>query len=241
MLISPNLQAVLERLRPYGLEGHASFPHGEASSMRHGKQGEPLSAWFTRCVDTHLGGDPARCRLEPNIALLAQVRWSAGTSIQYANMQAIVALDGDLDDLYLGEPVCTQYLRLDFDPQRLGLLFREPHPHIHVHPTGEPRLTMPSAGNVVVAFLESLYRNYHHDAWQRWVTEVWNTKAPEAGTGQDPLNAIIGAFKAGQAGILRDRFATPLDRLRQYLRAEADAAYPGRLDEQWLSLLGYSL
>lgn len=240
-MISHSMQAVLQCLRPHGPEGTASFPPGGASSMRHGKQREPLSAWFSRCVDTHLGGDPAPCQLEANIALLSEVRWQDDTSIQYANMQAIVVLNGNLADLYCGEQVCTQYLRLDFDPNNLGLLFREPHPHIHVHPTGEPRLAMTSSGNVVVAFLELLYRNYHHDAWQDWVTGVWNKRAPEAGKESDPLRHILRAFQTNKGDVLRERYAEPLGRLRQYLRAEADAAYPGRVDEQWLSLLDYSL
>lgn len=242
-MISESMRRVLYCLRPHGPQGQASYPpRWNASNQRHGKHARPAAEWFRQCVDNWLDGDPMSCKLEPNIGVLAEVQWRNGREIVYANLQAVIVQGGDLEDLYLDQDdeVFVHYLRLDFDLQNTGLLFREPQPHIHVYPKGEPRLAMSGSGNIVVAFLEFLYRNYRYREWEAWVSDVWKKRASDATTDENPLPRIIKAFDANKADYLYQN-ERHVGRLKNYLRQEADAAYPGRVPEKWLRLFDYSV
>ena len=62
------------------------------------------------------------------------------------------------------------YLRLDFDLENLGPLLKEAQPHVHSRPAREPRLNAPlgSGGNVVVDFIEFIFKTYRHAEWHAW-------------------------------------------------------------------------
>jgi hypothetical protein len=87
--------------------------------------------------------------------------------IEYANLQALLA-EVSIADFANGagtEP--HRYLRADHDTSALGPLLKEPLPHLHVEPDGEPRfpLQLTAATDLVGWFLDFVYRNYFYDHW----------------------------------------------------------------------------
>lgn len=241
-LIAPAVENVLQALHPRTRSGEASFPPGlKTGGARFSSSHPSVGIWFREVVDAHVPDCQVRkWSLEDNIFVFAHVRWKDGMDLEYANLQAVVVDGGDTEDLYLrageDEPV-AQYLRVDFDLARLGPVLKEPQPHCHAQPRGEPRFSLPTDGNLIVAFLDFLYRNYRHDIWLDWAREVWARHTPPSD--EDPLESIVTAFQTGKAELLRSHFARPLRRWKRLLREES-ARYPLRVHRDWLELLLYA-
>lgn len=242
LTFSDGTDNVLLKLKPWGRpRGSVTFPSdGDILAARWHPSDMTVDDWFRRCVDTIFQGNPYNCAVADNIGLIASIRWEHKTELVYANFQTIIVLAEDLESLYLGECLPCQYMRLDMDLDNLGPLFKEPLPHIHSSTRREPRFAfnMGDSGNLLMDFLEFVYKNYRYDDWIRWVGEVWRKKAPDAGEPDDPLFPIMAAFQNGKAGVLRE-FEDALQRMKEYLRDAKDSAYPLRLNKEWPELLNY--
>jgi len=245
--VSPGVDNVLRALDPGRQpEGRRSFPPRlPRDAARYTDSHGSTREWFREAVDAHVPDQQvARWAVEDNIFIFAVVEWEGYSSISFARLQAVVVNGGDVEDLYLLEPghedeLDVQYLRLDFDLQNPGRIFKDPQPHLHSRPLHEPRFGLPTDGNVVVGFLDLIYRNYKHEAWLGWAERVWSRRGG-FGPENDPLPAIVAAFESGETGILRDQFSDHLGRLKNLLREEADG-YPLRVEPAWADLLTFAL
>lgn len=138
-----------------------------------------------RLVDSPLQGELQACRIEENLLFL-QFGLEAQRRFRHLRCQALAAIGGTLEDVYLGTAgVQTRYLRLEYeaDPLMLGELFSHPVVHVHAQPEEAPRFALESVApgdTVLLDFLDFLYRNFCHPAWSRWANAVWRRAAPTA-------------------------------------------------------------
>jgi hypothetical protein len=161
----------------------------------------------------------------------------------YANIQTIVTAS-DLEDYYLDLNAQAIYLRLDFDYKTLGDPFSHPLAHIHVEGDLSPRFALEggTSGNIVVDYLEFLYRNYVPVKWLRWAEREWNRKFDAtAGPGEvNHFSAIVDAFATSQFPILRDHTAL-LSRIKRTLQERKDELFTFHMEGADRELLEYPL
>ncbi len=223
---SESVDRLLQAIRPYG-QARVCFPRSLNGADCRRDEGESLQQWFVRMVDQYCQGDPNLVALEDNIAVFVRTEWRGRTQLRYANIQSVIATC-DLDGYYLGENATAIYLRLDFDYKTLGDPFSHPLAHIHVDGDLSPRFALDggACGNIVVDYLEFLYRNYVPLKWLRWVRREWSKQFAEipAQDAVDPLPAIVAAFASSQFEILRD-YSTQIDRIKRMLRRKKDELF----------------
>jgi hypothetical protein len=179
-----------------------------------------------RLVNDFCEGHPKRVAIEDNIAVFLRLVWKNKKRLLYANIQTLVATD-DLEDYYLGAGGEAIYLRLDFDYTTLGDPFSHPLAHIHVEGALSPRFALDggTSGNIVVDYLEFIYRHYVPLKWRRWAEKVWGQEyAPASENDADPFQVIMEAFASSQFDILRDNSAT-LGHIKRALRRRKDEVF----------------
>ena len=239
---SIGVDRLLQDIRPYG-RTESCYPRllDDAQSRR--KANECLQQWFVRMVDQFCAGDPKVVALEDNLAVFVRLGWKDKKQLLYANIQT-VRTTCDLDDYYLGTGVEAIYLRLDFDYQTLGDPFSHPLAHIHLEGDLSPRFALDGGneGNIVVDYLEFLYRNYVPRKWLQWVQSEWAEEfARSAVEGAiDPLPAIVRAFASSQFHVLRG-YATQMERIKQMLRKRKDKLFDLHMDGSDRVILEYPL
>jgi len=239
---SVGVDRLLQAIHPHG-RPETSFPlaMGDEDSRR--RSGERLNPWFVRMVDQFCAGEPRLAALEDNLAIFGRFQWEGGNRLLYANVQAIYTI-GDLDVYYLGAPTEAIYLRLDFDYRTLGGLFSHPLAHVHVEGDLSPRFALEGGdnGNIIMDFLEFLYRTYAHDKWLAWVKREWSRHiaSTRAGGTADPLPIILQAFESSRFRDLRS-YATDLERIKRVLRRRKDELFKPRVDSSDRVLLEYPL
>lgn len=241
---SPGVDNVITCLMPWDrCVGEAFFPSEWKPGGGKFETSDTAHTWFQRCVDKDLSGNIDRCKIEENIALFAGIKWKNNTEITYANCQVLIVIGGDLDAFYCGEPLECQYLRLDFDPNCLGAIFKESIPHVHCKGNGEPRFHIDSlsTGNVLIDFLDFVYRNYGHDQWVDWARNNWDMELRRMGLSDDPFEAIIEAFKSSKSDILCCKYNTHIEAMKRCWRDSKDKLYPLRVQMAMLNLLSYNL
>ena len=161
----------------------------------------------------------------------------------YANVQTVVAAN-DLEDYYLDVNGQAQYLRLDFDSKSLGVPFS--HPLVHVHVEGElsPRFALDGgdSGNIIVDYLDFLYRNYAPMKWLKWAEREWNRELASAIEKRRvvPFSTIADAFSTNQLDFLRDH-AGLLNRFKRCIRRRKDEFFRFHMDASDRELLEYPL
>lgn len=123
-----------------------------------------------------LASQPDLATIEDNIAVFLKLTWKDRKRLVYANIQTIITTSNLEDYYYLGVDAEAQYLRLDFDYKTLGDPFSHPLAHIHVEGDLSPRFALEggNSGNIIVDYLEFLYRNYVADKWLEWAEREWN-------------------------------------------------------------------
>ena len=165
--------------------------------------------------------------------------WYGKKQLGYANIQTIRA-SCDLDDYYLADEAEAIYLRLDFDYKTLGDPFSHPLAHIHIEGDLSPRFALDggTSGNIVVDYLEFLYRDYAPETWLQWVQREW-AKQFESATPDaiDPLPIIVAAFTSSQFQILRD-YSNHIDRIKQFLRKKKDELFDLHINGDERVILG---
>ncbi len=242
VLFSVAVDDLLQAVRPYG-RGESAFPPllDEAGTRRN--TGETLRRWFVRVVDQFCGGDPKRSAIEDNIAVFMKLSWTQRKRLIYANVQTIVAAC-DLEDYYLGVNAEAQYLRLDFDYSTLGDPFSHPLAHLHVEGDLSPRFALDggNAGNILVDYLEFLYRNFVPAKWIRWAEREWGREFAATARVDDVnhFSTIIDAFETSQFQILRDHAAL-LTRVKRTLRKRKDEAFALHMEGADREILEYPL
>lgn len=235
--ISAGLDNVLILLRQRRGD-RSSFPRGFTLEGGRVGKSESIGMWFKRCVDELLGGDVGRCKVEDHLALFAVVHWRDKQTMSHVSCQAVIVQQGIVDHLYRDPGLRAQYLRLDYDLTALGAMFREPTPHVHVHPDGEPRFGLPTSRNVLMDFLDFVYRNYCYETWLRWATSVWEREARLRGRDPAIIEQVQRAFDTANCAAL-GRFSADLDRMKRAWRAERDALWPHVVPDRETSLLCY--
>ncbi len=199
LFLSERVEALLASLSAAGRPtGTSSFPatitRKNRSSLRC-SQTENLADWFRRCVEELCHGDTNHCEIEENMALFGYLEWREPGTLSYATINILCA-DCSLVDFYLDEDNNrrAQYLRLDLDYESLGPIFVHPLPHIHAvchEPVARFELDEFGSSNIVIDFLEFVYRNLQHDKWLNWERKAGH--GTESGTG--PLLTIWASRK----------------------------------------------
>lgn len=239
---SIGVDRLLQCIRPYG-RAESSYPPelGDAPSRR--KSDECLHQWFVRLTDQFCDGNPKLAALENNLAVFVRLGWKGKRQLIFANIQTIYTTC-DLDNYYLGEEAEAMYLRLDFDYQTLGDPFSHPLAHIHLEGDLSPRFALDggNSGNIIVDYLEFLYRNYVPGKWLHWVQRVWadDFVSPAGEEAIDPLPIIVSAFKSSQFHILREH-ATQLNRIKHALRKRKDELFDLQMEGPDRVILEYPL
>src|ERR1043166_2576644 len=126
-------------------EGKLSFPpgHGWRDGLSDVNKNENVHDWFRRVVGSEDKADSriSECAVREDLALLGTIIW-ARNGVQFCGFQALITTGGNLRDYYLTQSpqdIHPTYYRLDLDMSIPGPLFKEPLPHIHCVPHGEPR------------------------------------------------------------------------------------------------------
>ena len=199
---------------------------------------ENLHGWFGRLVDKYCQGEPLRAGIEENIALMANFRWEKGR-LMYASVSTLIT-GPTLEDYYLAGGGAT-YLRLDLNYKTLGEPFSHPLAHIHVGDADSPRFALDggTSGNVVMDFLEFIYRHYAHERWLRWVRRQWLPKDADQQR-IDQFDRIVKAFRESEFHILRDH-AHEISRIKHALREAKDSLFDAHMDGLDRIILEYPL
>lgn len=252
---SYGVDALLQRLSPQSrgeTAGERGFPEtvkGRRAELRFQGRGESVHQWFRRCADTFML-EPGRQKidwdrwaLEPNLAAFATVAWNGG-ELAYATIN-VLRTNGSLQDYYdstaedraseiLRDDLQAQYLRLDLDYGTLGPIGTHPLPHIHFSPDDPPRITMHAgqSTNVVVDFLDFIYRHHYHEKWLGWARRAWRFRGSDQRNGpaeRDPFEEIVAAYQRSKIDRLRDLRAD-VEQLAAVLTRAKDDLYSLRLN-----------
>ena len=218
-----NLEQLFLRIRPHG-RPYTTFPENLVDA-RVGAS-ESLHDWFRRLVDNSCQGDTRNCEIEENIALFGEFSWSNKKEIEVANVTVLV-LPIRLDDYYFDGPQGNEesYFRLDYDTKTLGTPFSHPVPHIHVSGHSSLRFSLDGeSGNILIDFIEFIYRHFKPGVWQSWAEEVWNEnylgvkKLPDL---DNPFYRLMDAFKESKFGVLQENAAN-LEQLKSLLATKKE-------------------
>jgi hypothetical protein len=240
--LSQGVENLLHVLSPWGRpEGESVFPAGLKADVPRAKDEDSARTWFVRVVDTVLEGNVQSCAVEPQLGLFASLRWREGDQLQFVRMHALVC-EGTLEELYWdeAETLAAYYLRLDYDLSALGGLFSHPQPHVHVTPW-KFALRFPAdmaeTGNVVMDFLDFIYRNFFHDRWMDWARATWAHEADRR-VMQNLFEPISEAFRASKPGVLsQPAYAESLRMMKRTLRERRDSLFSLRVPLELSRLL----
>ena len=233
---SPGFRNFLELIKPYGRK-EVLFPSGVAEA-RIGKQ-EHVHPWFRRLVDSALDSHVERCAVEENMGVFARLQYrDKGEIITHVNLQVLVT-ETDLETYYLNPDTRARYFRLDYDPDRLGPIFKEPLPHVHSRPVGAPRFSMwAPTGNVVVDFFDFIYRNFYHENWLGWAKHAYSRW--QRSTGTDIFVPIEEAFKTKDGHtVLVSEYEKQLRDIKSACRTLKDRIFTARINAHSSKLLTY--
>jgi hypothetical protein len=235
---SDGVDRLLAAVRPHG-RPETAFPDKLIVTDTRRTSGETLHAWFVRLVDQYCASDPNLVALEENVAVFAKFKWEKDRLI-YASVPTLVA-GCTLVDFYLDPNAGATYFRLDVDYATLGEPFSHPLAHVHVGVADSPRFALDggSSGNVVVDFLEFVYRNEVPAKWLRWARREWLSERDDE-LRASQFDRIVRAFHERQFGVLRQDVHV-LTRIKRMLRASKDDLFKSHLNGADRELLEYPL
>ena len=241
---SEGVEAIVRAINPYSQTvGHKWYP--PKWDPQAGKQlgSEPLLDWYRRCVDTYFGGSPDRYAIEENFASFVSVRWVEETKLTYVSAQAIIVRNKTLRSYYAGGSNEVQYLRLDYNGSRIGPMFKEHWPHIHIEEGGEPRFPSDysTTGNIVIDFYDFIYRNYYHAKWMEWAELIYDAHASNLGIVINPFPAVQQAFNANQIPFLTGKYRQYIEQMKRAWRHNNDKLLPLFVDNERCRFLSYTV
>lgn len=242
VMLSEGVSNVLQMLRSHS-RPETNFPVGLSAAATRRASGETLRQWFKRlvhkyCSDKEYCSDkPGRVAIEENIAIFASLEWGTKDKkdlLRFASMSVLIA-PCDLDT-FLKKDCEATCLRLDVNCKTLGFPFSHPLAHVHVEGSSQLRFALDGgiAGNVVLDYLEFIYRTFVPIKWERWARKVWLSHRDDEAT----FNQIVTAFKENQFSVLRE-YAAPISELKKLLRKAKDSAFKGYLSSVDREILEY--
>lgn len=238
ILFSDEIDKLLKLLRPYG-RPETAFPTAHNITDTRRNSGETLHQWFVRFVDKYCSGDPKQTAIEPNIALLAKCKWDKNL-LGYASLSTLVAQCA-LGDYYREGTAEAVYFRLDLNYETLGKPFS--HPLVHIHGWGEhdPLFSLDGGtnGNIVVDFLEFVYRNYVPNKWLKWARSQW-LSTQKTQKDEDSFDLIERAFGENQFDILKQQ-TNLISRIKRVLREAKDQKFTSHMLGADREILEYPL
>jgi hypothetical protein len=227
---TPGLERVARWFRSvsHGQPGRSSFPPPwSPDDFERKAEDETLREYFERVVDDGLDEELERNAIEESALVLISLSCNDDT-LQQLTVEGFVTRGPPLLDAYLADSP-PQYLRFDYDPRAPGPLFKEPQPHLHVEPSGEPRLgvSCPEERSLLAAFFDVLYRNYFQDKWMEWVDDQWERIARRT---QDwnlgHLETIAETYSRGNLTALREQHGTEFRALKTAVSEELNDFFP---------------
>lgn len=234
---SDGVDKVVALVRPYS-RPETAFPAAlDVADTRRGSA-EDLHGWFVRLVDKYCQGDPLLVGIEENIALMAKFKWEKNR-LTYASVPTLIT-ESTLEEYYLDGGSAT-YFRLDLNYETLGEPFSHPLAHIHIGDEDSPRFALDggTSGNVVMDFLEFIYRNHVPAKWLQWARRQWLSEgADEQRAGQ--FNQIVQAFRDPQFNVLRAN-AHVILQVKRRLRDAKDSLFDSHMDGADREILEYPL
>ncbi len=213
---SYGVDAFLERLKPHGQpEGERAFLDKVDRALVRFQGPETIKQWFDRCVKTFMPAGIEQWPLEENLAAFAIVSWKPTNELEFVTINVLKTECSLHDYLKLTEAELEEewkafsrprYMRLDLDYGTLGPIGTHPLPHVHFSPDDSPRCTLDASHstNIVVDFVEFVYRNLYPNAWLSWAERSWNSyyndkdRDPE----RNPFRTIVSGFAENEIGIL---------------------------------------
>ncbi len=206
---SERIKKVLAHLTPHTHSGNVSWPpdlpNAKSRITKEKKKTEkteevnPLT-WLRDIASQIKNSD--QLAIIDNIAFTTEISWVTNNKIRLiseVHAQALILEDISIDDAIMGiDPEGCQYLRADFEPTNLGILFPDPMAHVHAQPKKEPRFSL-SASNTVphIDFIELILRNYARNLWMDWAGRVWDMRISgkrRTLNENDPKTVILQAF-----------------------------------------------
>jgi hypothetical protein len=225
--------------------GEKTFPTGLDRSLVRFQGRETVKHWFDRCVHLFVDGDIERWQIEENLAVFGLVAWAPDAELTHATLNVLKTECSlrdyhGLSELEVETPewrelVGAHYLRLDLDYGTLGTIGTHPLPHIHFSPNDPPRFVL-NAGrstNVIVDFLDFIYRHFFPDRWLGWAEQVWDSEWKRRGRDpeRNPFSRLVTAFEANEIGFLHQHYGELLDVIEVLGRAKDDL-YDLRISEK---------
>jgi len=246
-LFSHGIDGLLDELNPQNqVVGFRRYPSDLDTAITRFRVDDTPHSWFRRYVDDSLHGNLNELEsqaVENDLLVLAIVRWEQRGVLRYCRIQALKTT-GLLTDFYSDPAIAASYVRMDVDEGTLGTGFSHPYPHLHAYPCLDFRVDMMgrSSSNVVVDFLESLYRYYYPTRWRRWAQRSWQehvarTQLPAA---DDPFNLVMDALEESRMPVLEQQ-ACNLERIKRVLQENKDLLCPFRLDNELRRIMSYPL
>lgn len=162
---------------------------------------ESLHSWFKR-VATGISGAQEKeidsvqfNQFSPHLLILARIVFSNKEAISIT-VDALISKECELIDILQVDSLPDedfQYYRLDYSPNKPGLFYKEPLPHIHCEPKGAPRIPISTRaeGNIIFSFLEFIYLNHFYNEWKTWFSQ--------SGIIEDPIELaeLLQGYKDG--------------------------------------------
>lgn len=239
--LSHGANNIIELLHPHNIpKGEASFPKNWNPDSYHIGGSEIVGTWLKGLMEELDLKSDSIC-IEPNMAILAHVKWEQRILTQ-VSVQAIISLKGNID-LFCEQPnLPHQYFRLDYHPDTPGRLFSEISPHIHTRAKGAPRLISGAfiGQNPILDFVEFLYRSYFYDLWLEWAIKVWTKDKTISNNTVNQIETITRAFDSGNAVSLMPKYQHMVRDLKKSLRREKQKSFPLSLNENISRYLAYA-
>jgi hypothetical protein len=233
---SQGMDTVLYALRQCGASNVTTFPTGlQVDDVK--RRGQSLHRWFKKIVDDRCMGDASRLAMEDTIAILAILRWKKKLIIG-ASVTILVVSGCTLAEYYACGTVSEEiYLRLDLSYDPLGGMFSHPLAHIHIGDGSTPRFALEGGnnGNVVVDFLEFIYRNFAYREWREWARRQWTREYPERA---GEFDQVIRDFTGSNLTALRSK-SEILSKIKGTLRESKDRSFDFRAAPADIELIEY--
>jgi hypothetical protein len=243
LFLSSAVVGLLAGLEGTDPTGRRSYPPVADKPTVRMSDGETLHQWFTRCVNAFAAKNWPLERWEaaPDLAIMALVEWGEpGKELNGCSVQ-VVKTEGALSDYLVDDKITSYYFRFDWDYGTLGPLFTHPLPHVHAWKEDDaPRFVCEGDGcNVIVDFLEWIFRHFYHDDWLLWATDVCEVEFDRRfGKEKNPLDRIFRAFKESKITVLR-QYPNEISEVKRMLRERKDKAYRLRVSLADRDLLKY--
>lgn len=238
------VDAFLARLSPMGqASGVRKFPKAVDRARLRFQGTETLKQWFDRCATEFMPEGIEYWRIEENLAAFAIVSWRPVSELDFVTIN-VLKTECSLQDFFdlTEDDLKTEewrdfsrphYIRLDLDYNTIGPIGTHPLPHIHFSPNSPPRCALDTthSTNIIVDFMEFVYRHFFPDHWLAWAERTWNRhyKSSRRDPELNPFRAIVSGFSENQIGVLHS-LSKEISELVSVLTEEKRGLYELRMN-----------